>query len=87
MRSRAALLARVKLQALVSAYGWSLWGVIQSNASHLDYDFDSWALEHYEKAVAGFTSRRFGVLLEVAAGGDDLHGDGPRARVVIGAAG
>ncbi len=65
-----ALLARVKLQALVSAYGWSLWGVIQSNASHLDYDFDSWALEHYEKAVAGFTSRRFGALLEVAAGGD-----------------
>ena len=63
------LLARVRLQALVSAYGWSLWGVIQANASHLDFDFDSWALEHYEKAVAGFTSRRFDVLLEEAAGG------------------
>jgi thiamine kinase-like enzyme len=62
-----ARLARVRLQALVSAYGWSLWGVIQSNASHLDFDFDSWALEHYEKAVAGFTSRRFDVLLEEAA--------------------
>lgn len=62
-----ARLARVRLQALVSAYGWSLWGVIQANASHLDFDFDSWALEHYEKAVIGFTSRRFDVLLEEAA--------------------
>ena len=58
---------RVRLQALVSAYGWSLWGVIQANASHLDFDFDSWALEHYEKAVKGFTSRRFDVLLEEVA--------------------
>ena len=62
-----ARMARVRLQALVSAYGWSLWGVIQANASHLDFDFDSWALEHYEKAVAGFTSRGFDVLLEEVA--------------------
>ncbi len=62
-----ARMARVRLQALVSAYGWSLWGVIQANASHLDFDFDSWALEHYEKAVKGFTSRRFDELLEEVA--------------------
>jgi thiamine kinase-like enzyme len=63
-----ARLARVRLQALVSGYGWSLWGVIQANASHLDFDFDSWALEHYEKAATGFTSRRLDALLEDAAG-------------------
>ncbi len=62
-----ARLARVRLQALVSAYGWSLWGVIQANASHLDYDFDSWAMEHYEKAAAGLSNRRLDVLLEEAA--------------------
>jgi thiamine kinase-like enzyme len=57
-------LARVRLQALVSAYGWSLWGAIQASASAIDYDFDSWGLEHFEKAARGFTSDRFESLLE-----------------------
>jgi thiamine kinase-like enzyme len=64
-----ARMARVRLQALVSAYGWSLWGVIQANASKLDYDFDSWAMEHYEKAATGLSSRGLDVLLEEAASG------------------
>jgi thiamine kinase-like enzyme len=57
-------LARVRLQALVSAYGWSLWGAIQASASSIDFDFDSWGLEHFEKAARGFTSDRFESLLE-----------------------
>src|SRR4051794_5123337 len=57
-------LARVRLQALVSAYGWSLWGVIQASASRIDFDFDSWGLERFEKAARGFTSGRFERLLE-----------------------
>jgi thiamine kinase-like enzyme len=57
-------LARVRLQALVSAYGWALWGAIQASASTIDYDFDSWGLEHFEKAARGFTSDGFESLLE-----------------------
>jgi len=30
---------RVRLQTLCSAYGWSLWGFIQSADSALDFDF------------------------------------------------
>ena len=57
-------LARVRLQALVSAYGWSLWGAIQASASTLDFDFDAWGLERFEKAARGFTSTGFERLLE-----------------------
>jgi thiamine kinase-like enzyme len=56
--------ARVRLQALVSAYGWSLWGAIQSAASSIDFDFEDWGLERFEKAARGFTSDRFECLLE-----------------------
>jgi thiamine kinase-like enzyme len=56
--------ARVRLQALVSAYGWSLWGAIQSAASSIDFDFEDWGLERFEKAARGFTSDRFACLLE-----------------------
>ena len=57
-------LARVRLQALVSAYGWSLWGAIQASASDIDFDFESWGTERFEKAARGFTSDRFATLLE-----------------------
>ena len=63
-------LARVRLQMLVSAYGWSLWGAIQAAASHLDHDFAAWGRERFEKAARGFTSDGFGQLLEEAAGAD-----------------
>ena len=33
--------ARVRVQALCSQYGWSLWGFIQEAASPIDYDFHS----------------------------------------------
>ena len=59
-------LARARLQALVSQYGWSLWGAIQASSSSLDFDFRAWGLERYEKAVLGFTSDDFGRLLEEA---------------------
>ena len=61
-----AKLARVRLQALVSAYGWSLWGAIQAAASHIDFDFETWGLERFEKAARGFTSDHFETLLEEA---------------------
>jgi len=57
-------LARTRLLSLVSAYGWSLWGVIQAEVSDIEYDFTSWGMERFEKAAAGFRSDAFPRLLE-----------------------
>jgi thiamine kinase-like enzyme len=58
------LLARVRLQSLVSQYGWSLWGAIQAGASSLDFDFSAWGQERFDKADRTFRSPVFGQLLE-----------------------
>jgi thiamine kinase-like enzyme len=61
--------ARVRLQALCSCYGWSLWGFIQAASSDLDFDFWSWGLERFEKAERTFADPSFPRLLEEVAGG------------------
>ena len=61
--------ARVRLQMLVSEYGWSLWGFIQAAASPIDYDFHGWGMERFEKAVATFRGPSFTSLLEDVARG------------------
>ncbi len=58
------LLARVRLQSLVSQYGWSLWGSIQAAASSIDFDFDAWGRERFDKAEAGFRGPDFERLLD-----------------------
>jgi thiamine kinase-like enzyme len=63
-------LARVRLQALCSQYGWSLWGFIQAATSPIDYDFHGWGMERFEKAEATFRGPDLKQLLdEVATGG------------------
>ena len=62
------LLARVRLQALCSEYGWSLWGFIQAGSSPLDFDFHAWGMHRFEKAARTFTSRALPRLLEQVAG-------------------
>jgi thiamine kinase-like enzyme len=57
-------LARVRLQALCSCYGWSLWGFIQAATSSMDFDFWSWGLERFEKAQQAFADPGFTGLLE-----------------------
>ena len=57
-------LARVRLQSLVSEYGWALWGAIQSSASSIAFDFDQWGRERFEKAARTFTGPHFNQLLE-----------------------
>ncbi len=59
-----ALLARVRLQALCSEYGWSLWGFIQAGSSTLDFDFHAWGMHRFEKAARTFTSPDFRSLLD-----------------------
>jgi len=62
-------LARVRLQALCSAYGWSLWGFIQSATSDLDFDFWSWGSERFERAAAAFEDPGFDRLLDEVVDG------------------
>lgn len=57
-------LARARLQAMVSQYGWALWGAIQAATSALDFDFTSWGRERFEKAATGFTAGSFDRLIE-----------------------
>ena len=57
-------LARVRLQALCSWYGWSLWGFIQAAVSPIEFDFTGWGEERYEKAGAVFRGPDLPRLLE-----------------------
>jgi thiamine kinase-like enzyme len=57
-------IARVRLQSLVSEYGWALWGCIQASASSIDFDFDAWGRERFEKAARTFTGPEFQRLLD-----------------------
>ena len=59
-------IARTRLQATVSRYGWSLWGYIQAATSDQDYDFHAWGQERFEAAVEDFRSPAFGGLLDAA---------------------
>ncbi len=65
----AADLARVRLQALCSEYGWALWGFIQAATSPLDFDFHAWGMERFDKAETTFRGPHFDRLLLEAAGG------------------
>jgi thiamine kinase-like enzyme len=46
--------ARARLWGLMAKYGWTLWASIQSATSEFDFDFWSWGLEKYERAVSEF---------------------------------
>jgi len=61
--------ARVRVQALCSAYGWALWGFIQAAASPIDFDFYGWGLERFEKASEVFRGPDLRGLLEDVARG------------------
>lgn len=64
-----ALLARARLRAVTSRYGWSLWGFIQAGVVDDDFEFDfrGWGMERFDKAVADFRSPEFDTWLDTAA--------------------
>jgi thiamine kinase-like enzyme len=62
--------ARARLWGLMSKYGWTLWGSIQTSVSKIDFDFWEWAMEKYDRAVAEFESPEFETLLEQATRDD-----------------
>jgi thiamine kinase-like enzyme len=54
-RPRRAQVARARLLGLMSKYGWTLWASIQDGLGAIDFDFWSWGMEKYERAVAEFS--------------------------------
>ena len=66
--------ARARLWGLMSKYGWMLWASIQDTSSTVDFDFWSWGLEKYERAVAEFRGPELARLMtdvhDSRSGGD-----------------
>jgi thiamine kinase-like enzyme len=62
--------ARARLFALMSQYGWTLWASIQDGSSPLDFDFWSWGTEKYDRAVAVFDGPDLEQLLVAARATD-----------------
>ncbi len=64
-----ALLARCRLQMVMSDVGWTLWAAIQARISPIDYDFWGWAVERWTRAQAMLDGPDFeGWLADTAAG-------------------
>jgi thiamine kinase-like enzyme len=47
-----ALLARMRLNMIMSDVGWTLWAAIQARISDIEYDFWGWAEERWARAAA-----------------------------------
>jgi thiamine kinase-like enzyme len=56
--------ARARLWGLMSKYGWTLWASIQDSVSPIDFDFWSWGMEKYDRAIVEFEGSDFERLLE-----------------------
>ena len=61
-----AMIARMKLNMIMSDVGWGLWAAIQENISKIDFDFWGWAMERWGRAVEKMDSKEFdGWLMDV----------------------
>ncbi|HLY33215.1 MAG TPA: hypothetical protein VKQ07_01655, partial [Jatrophihabitantaceae bacterium] len=65
-RVRPDRIARARLFALLAQYAWTLWASIQDAVSNAEFDFWSWGMEKYERAVDTFDSQEFGRLVKDA---------------------
>jgi thiamine kinase-like enzyme len=63
-----ALIARMKLNMIMSDVGWGLWAAIQASISTIDFDFWGWALERWGRAVEKMDSTEFDAWLKEVAG-------------------
>ena len=59
-----ALVARMRLQMIMSDVGWTLWAAIQAAISSIDYDFWGWAEERWTRATAALDGPDFESWLE-----------------------
>ena len=66
--STTALVARMRLQMIMSDVGWALWAAIQAQVSPIEYDFWGWAVERWERAAGTLDGTAFERwLVEVTA--------------------
>ena len=63
-RHSRSLIARARLLGLIGKYGWTLWAAIQDGSSPLDFDFWSWGMEKYDRAVAEFAGPELATWLD-----------------------
>ena len=55
------MIARMKLNMIMSDVGWGLWAAIQEKISTIEYDFWGWAIERWGRAVEKMDSVEFPV--------------------------
>jgi thiamine kinase-like enzyme len=55
--------ARARLWGVIAKYGWMLWASIQEGVSTIEFDYWSWGLEKYERAVEELDGPQFEQLL------------------------
>jgi thiamine kinase-like enzyme len=55
--------ARARLWGTIAKYGWMLWASIQEGVSAIEFDFWSWGMEKYERAVEELGGPQFERLL------------------------
>jgi thiamine kinase-like enzyme len=53
------MIARMKLNMIMSDVGWGLWAAIQAKISAIDFDFWGWAIERWSRAVEKMDSSEF----------------------------
>ena len=58
------LIARMKLNMIMSDVGWGLWAAIQANISTIDFDFWGWAIERWGRAVEKMDSAEFALWMK-----------------------
>lgn len=59
-----AMIARMKLNMIMSDVGWGLWAAIQAKISTIDFDFWGWATERWGRAVEKMDSADFDIWLK-----------------------
>jgi len=57
------VIARMKLNMIMSDVGWGLWAAIQAKISTIDFDFWGWAMERWGRAVEKMDGAEFNVWL------------------------
>jgi thiamine kinase-like enzyme len=60
--------ARARLFGLIAKYGWTLWASIQSSVSEVAFDFWSWGMDRYARAIAEFRGPSFDRLINDVIG-------------------
>jgi thiamine kinase-like enzyme len=51
------MIARMKLNMIMSDVGWGLWAAIQAKISNIDFDFWGWAIERWGRALEKMDGR------------------------------